>query len=412
MPAETTPRRQQTTVAESSAYVRRVKQLAKPLAPRLGQLDVELTERCNSDCIHCCINRPANDADARRRETTTGQVKEILHQAADLGCLEVRLTGGEPLLRPDFEELYIFARRLGLRVLLFTNGRLITPHLAGLFARIPPLVTIEITVYGMRAESYEAVTRAPGSFAQFWRGVNLLLEHDVPFVVKSAPLPQNKHEMEEFEAWARTIPWMDGLPGSTVFFDLRARRDSEEKNRCIRGLRWSPEDGLAAITRKPEAYRAEMSEFCSKFMSPPGDRLFTCGAGHGACVDAYGRAQLCMLLRHPDTVYDLNSGSLEEALTEFFPRILKTKAEDIDYLSRCARCFLKGLCEQCPAKAWMEHGTLDTPVAYLCAVAHAQARYLGLLEDGECAWDVGDWRERILALQSRTACHGTNANNE
>ena len=65
------------------------------------------------------------------------------------------------------------------------------------------------------------------------------------------------------------------------------------------------------------------------------------------------------------------------------------------YLERCARCFLHGLCEQCPAKSWMEHGTLDTPVEYLCQVAHAQARYLGLLEEGERAWEVPDWQQRL-----------------
>ena len=85
-----------------------------------------------------------------------------------------------------------FARRLGMKVLLFTNACLITPHLADLFARIPPLVPIEITVYGMCQESYEAVTRTPGSFAQFRRGVNLLLERNMPFIVKSALLPPNR----------------------------------------------------------------------------------------------------------------------------------------------------------------------------------------------------------------------------
>lgn len=72
---------------------------------------IELTERCNNDCIHCCINLPVNDSAAKGREMTTDQVKTILKEAADLGCLEVRFTGGEPLLRPDFEELYLFARR-------------------------------------------------------------------------------------------------------------------------------------------------------------------------------------------------------------------------------------------------------------------------------------------------------------
>jgi hypothetical protein len=64
---------------------------------------------------------------------------------------------------------------------------------------------------------------------------------------------------------------------------------------------------------------------------------------------------------------------------------------------------LKGLCAQCPAKSWSEHGTLDTPVEYECQVAHAQARYLGLIEEGEMAWDVVDWKGRIEALTERTA---------
>ncbi|MGB7631215.1 MAG: radical SAM protein, partial [Candidatus Deferrimicrobium sp.] len=151
-----------------------------------------MTERCNNNCIHCCINRPANDSAARSREMPTEQIKDILHQAADLGCLTVRFTGGEPLLRSDARDLYLHARHLGMKVLLFTNARLITSQLADLFVRVPPLAAIEISVYGMHPESYEGVTRAPGSFDQFRRGVNMLLERRVPFVVKSVLLPQLK----------------------------------------------------------------------------------------------------------------------------------------------------------------------------------------------------------------------------
>ncbi|MCK7525099.1 MAG: hypothetical protein MZV64_49580 [Ignavibacteriales bacterium] len=92
----------------------------------------------------------------------------------------------------------------------------------------------------------------------------------------------------------------------------------------------------------------------------------------------------------PATVYDLAAGSLREAVTEFLPRLRETRAADPAYLERCARCFLRGLCEQCPAKSWAEHGTLDTPVEYFCGVAHAQAVAAGLLEPGEKAWAVGD----------------------
>lgn len=49
-----------------------------------------------------------------------------------------------------------------MKVLLFTNKTLITPHLADLFARIQPLKRIEIMVYVMQHESYEAVNARPG----------------------------------------------------------------------------------------------------------------------------------------------------------------------------------------------------------------------------------------------------------
>lgn len=378
-----------------STFVKKAKPHEFPrLRSQLGQLDIELTERCNCNCIHCCINLPANDANARAREMTTAQVKDILRQAADLGCIKVRFTGGEPLLRRDFEELYLFARRLGMKVLLFTNARLITPHLADLFARIPPKVEIEITVYGMTRESYEAATRAPGAFAQFRRGVNLLLERNIPFIVKQSLLPPNEHELEQFEAWASTIPWMNKRPGYAMNFDLRNRRDDEQKNREVAELRLSPEETVAMLTREDDAkYRRGMEEFrAKKFMGVPGDKLFNCGAssGHSGCVDAYGNLQPCMGLRAPELTVDLveaiHESPLQNALSQF-PALGEMRATNPEYLRRCAKCFLKGLCEQCPAKSWTEHGTLDTPVEYLCEVAHAQARYLGWLGENEYGWE-------------------------
>jgi radical SAM protein with 4Fe4S-binding SPASM domain len=388
-----------------SDFVRRTTRLERPIGSRLGRLDIELTERCDNDCIHCCINLPAGDREARARELTTAQVEGILDQAAELGCLQVRYTGGEPLLRPDFEELYLHARRLGIKVLIFTNARRITPELADLLARVPPLVTAEVTVYGMHAESYEAVSRVPGSYSQFRRGVDLLLDRGVPFVVKGALLPANRGEVEEFEAWAATIPWMDKPPSYAMTFDLRNRRDDERKNELIRSLRLPPDEAVAMLTRRPEEYRREMTEFAGRFMGPQGDVLFACGAGHGVSVDAYGRAQPCMGVRAPELTVDLiracaaggadGGGATLAAALEAFAALRELRATNPEYLRRCARCFLKGLCEQCPAKSWAEHGRLDTPVEYLCAVAHAQARWLGWLGADEYAWEVVDWRARV-----------------
>ena len=373
--------------------------LWKIRAPRLGSMDMELTERCNLNCIHCYINQPVGDKEIRAREIPTRRVKEILREAVNLGCLTVRFTGGEPMLRPDFREIYLFARKLGLRVTLFTNGTLITQEMADLFAATPPLEKIEISIYGMSSESYRAVTGFADAYSAVMRATALLLEKRIPFVVKGARLPANEKDLPAFESWAARLPWMDGLPDYALFLDLRARRDSEEKNRDIRQLRLSPEDGMRFFHGRPEQERTETIRFCKKFLSGPTDRLFPCGAGKGVCIDAYGQAQMCLTLRHPDTVYDLQNSSLETMLLKFIPGIRKMVARNPDYLKRCARCFLRGLCEQCPAKSWMEHGTLDTPVEYLCEVAHEQARDLGLLQDNEQAWEITDWKERIESLE-------------
>jgi MoaA/NifB/PqqE/SkfB family radical SAM enzyme len=407
-----------------SDYVTRRKLSEQPLwrqaEPLLGRLDIELTERCDNDCVHCCICLPEHDEAARRREMSTAEVQAVLTQAAALGALSVRFTGGEPLIRDDFEELYLFARRLGLKVMLFTNARGVTPEIADLLARVPPLELVEVSVYGMSAQTYESATRRRGSYDEFRRGVELLLERGVRFVVKGALLPGLADEIVEFESWAASLPAMDKPPGYSMFFDLRGRRDSERRNRAICGVRLSPADGVSVLTRDRERYLKDMREFCSKFMHPPGDKLFSCGAGHGACVDAYGAVQACLPLRAPQTTVSLRGGSgggggeggsaaeppaaasaafdaarLRYALTEAFPRLRETCATNPEYLRRCAVCFLKGLCEQCPAKSWAESGTLDTPVEYLCEVAHEQARDLGLLEPGERAWQIEDWKERV-----------------
>lgn len=362
--------------------------------PLLGQLDIELTERCNNRCIHCLINLPEDDRKAESCEMDTSFVLDVLRQAAELGCLRVRFTGGEPLLRPDFPHIYLTARRLGMQVVLFTNGRLITPDLASLLSRIPPGQAVEISVYGMHPGSYDTAAGTRGAFEEFWRGVKLLLDFKVPFIVKQALLPQNRHEMEEFEEWAATLPAMDNPPGYAMNFDLRARRDDPEKNKRIVALRLSPQETVSVLARDPK-YVSEMQEFCGKFMHLPGDRLFSCGAGLATCIDAYGNAQMCLPLHHPAMVCDLKTHSLREAITEIFPRFRERKAENTEYVRRCAFCFLKGLCGQCPAKSWMEHGTLDTPVEYLCDVAHARARNLGLIGETEHAWEVTDWQERV-----------------
>lgn len=370
--------------------------LLKDKSASILKLDMELTERCNNNCIHCSINLPADDDHAKNKELPLAKVKAILTEAASLGCMMVRFTGGEPLLRNDFEEIYLFARKLGLIVLLFTNATLISPELADIFSHIPPLQPIEITLYGTQQKTYESITKNAGSFKAAIRGINLLKNKGIPFLLKGAFLSNTISEADIFEVWAKAISGIDKPPPSTIILDLRSRRDSEQKNRLIKKLRLSVSEVIKYLTRNPDKYLRETSLFCSKLNFAPSDNLFECHAGiRTLCVDAYGMVQLCLHLRYPNTVYDLKNGSLKDAMLNFMPKVMNKKAKNSDYITRCARCFLRGFCDQCPAKSWAEHGVLDKPVEYLCEIAHSQAIYLGLLKKGEKAWKIEDWKKRL-----------------
>lgn len=361
-------------------------------------IDIELTERCNNNCIHCCINLPEKDTKTRERELTTPEWKEVIDQAVALGALTVRFTGGEPLLRKDFFDLYRYSRQQGLRVLLMTNARLITPGLVELFTRIPLLENIEVSVYGLKQESCTAITHDKNAFTESRQGIDLLLENKIPFIVKGTVFPPTMDELDDFIAWAARIPWQKSQPNFPLFLDLRHRRDSEAKNRRIKELRFTPEQGLKILTRDPDQYRRDRMSFCRQSLESPGDKIFNCNVHNAICVDAYGKIQYCLGLRHPDTVMDSRHHSLKEMLTDFIPQLRQKNSGNPEYLKRCGRCFLRGLCEQCPAKSWIEHGSLDQPVDYLCQVAHEQAVYLGILKKGEKSWEVGDWRDRIDQL--------------
>jgi len=379
-------------MAQPKEYARRTAAAGSVLwthgQPRLARLEIELTERCNNSCIHCYINRPADDVAARARELSVAVLGRILAEAAELGCLTVRFTGGEPLLRPDFEEIYLIARKLGMRVALFTNAALVTPAIAGLLKRVPPGPKVEVSVYGMSEASSRKVTGIKGAFEASRRGLRLLLESAVPVVVKGTMLPPVKAEQEELAAWAGTLPGAEGRPSFSVLFDLHCRRDPKKSREILR-LRLPPGEA-ARILADNAGFKEEIPDFLASFSEAPGPGLFSCGAGlKSACLDAYGTLYPCMLLRSPEAAYDVRRGTLRAALDGPFRLLRERTTARPEYLDRCGRCFLKGLCEQCPARSWIECGDLDSPVEYFCEVTHALAREVGILDPGKKSWESG-----------------------
>lgn len=354
----------------------------------LSQVSMELTERCNNDCVHCYINLPADDEEAKKKEITFEEIRAIVDEAAKMGCLFWHLSGGEPLLREDFSNIYLYLKKKGMRVTLFTNATLINSQTASLFKKYPPQ-DIEVSIYGLSQRTYEAITRNLGSFDAFKQGINLLKENHIPFIVKTAALPQNFHEIKEMRGFAQSLTGRH--LGMVLQLNLGSKFDDAKGRTRIKKLRLPSDKMMEVLKQDERRYRKGMEEFCQRFLGAPrDDQLFICGAGVGGChIDAYNNFQLCMLLRHPDCIYSLREGSFKEAREKFIPQVRERRASNKKYQEKCKRCFLKSFCEQCPAWSWMEHGVLDEPVEYLCEIAHTEAVWLGLLKEGEKAWKVG-----------------------
>ena len=162
---------------------------------------IELTFRCNLRCAHCYVNEPSGDPRLKRQELTTAEVLRITDEVVDRGCLWMLVTGGEALLRPDFAQIYLHMKKRGLLVTVFTNGTMITPRIADLFAEWPPLV-VEITIYGSTQEVYERVTEIPDSYRRCIRGIELLLDSKVRLRLKTVPITLNSADLPRMQALA------------------------------------------------------------------------------------------------------------------------------------------------------------------------------------------------------------------
>lgn len=332
--------------------------------PLAGSL--ELTERCNLRCAHCYINLPAGDRETQKRELSFKEWARLLDEVAGEGCLWLQITGGEPLLRPDFRDLYLHAKKLGLIITLFTNGTLITPELADFLQDYPPFA-VSITVYGRTKATYEAVTRTPGSYEKCLRGIDLLLARRVPLELKTMVMTLNAHEVWDLKAWAQGL-------GVNFYFDgeINARLDG---GREPLALRLSPEEVVALDTRDGTRLQ-EWQRYWDNFGEVVNtDDIFSCSAGLDCFhLDPYGQMQVCMMSRTPS--YDLRRGSWREGWTEFIPSRRRQKPQG-DY--PCGRCALLNLCGQCPGWAGLECGDPEAPVAYLCQIAHLRAEKLGII---------------------------------
>ncbi len=340
----------------------------------LLHLSLELTARCNNSCSHCYINLPEKDRAAIKKELDFYEIQKIIDQAVDLGCLWVHLTGGEPLLRDDFKDIYMYLKKKGLLIALFTNASLITKELIDLFKQYPPR-NIEVSIYGVTQKTHKAVTRNT-LFNQTRSGIEKLISASVPITLKTTILRSNVREFDKIAAWCKdkTKQPFRFDPFLHLRTDRNRKRNKEilaqrlttaeiielEKNDSIR---------FNALKKKCAAPSQNSSQVNSTH------RLLQCGAGINSCCIGYdGTFKLCSSLCHSQCVYDLRQGDLNTAWSVFTPRLRSKTSERKSFKKNCMCCDIVSFCSCCPAHADLETGELDGQVPYYCDLAKQRFR--------------------------------------
>ncbi len=344
---------------------------------------IEVTRRCPLTCAHCYNNLPMGDQQARDQEMTFDEHRQLIDELTRAGCLWLLYTGGEIFARPDFLDIYTYAKQQGLLITLFTNGILITPDIADHLARWRPFA-IEITLYGYTKATYERLTGRPGTYERCLRGIDLLRERGLPLKLKTVAVTLNQHEIWDMKRFAQ-----DEL-GAEFKFDamMNPRIDCSQSPLHVR---LQPRDVVALDLLDPER-TASWRDFATQFsgpVNPPEHQreLYHCGGGvNGFAIDPYGNMSICVL-SHRET-YNIRQGSFQAGWSQFLGQV---RRKEITRYTKCTTCGIKAMCGMCPANGELEHGDPESPVEFLCEVAHLRSYALGLTipPHGPCAYCPG-----------------------
>ncbi len=319
---------------------------------------MELTYTCNLACRFCynpvqrknqprTIPPPAPSGEPLRFE----EIIRLLDDLREMGVLYLTLTGGEPILHPDFWAIAYAAKERSFALRVFTNGASLTERTVERLAHLAPNC-LEMSLHGATPGTAEALTQTKGSFERQIRALEWLRARDLRVFLKVVVTRLVEHELE-------TIKAIGSRFGYPVFYDpvLTPSDDGQEYP-----LELKPSD--EAIQRLYSASGLNIGN--SPFEREPGQ--YHCGVGSGTiAVDPYGNIYPCVQWKEP--VGNVRHGSLREmwehaplleqvrAVSRALPTQLMTSVRDQAY------------CFHCPGLARLQTGDPSKPYTQALRVA-------------------------------------------
>lgn len=325
----------------------------------LFSVQYAITYRCNVSCVHCY----AEGADTGvPPELTVEEVRGLFSQFAAAGCLHCTVTGGEPLVRPDFEALWTAIAEQGIRRLLFTNATLVSEQKAAFLKSLPP-DWIEVTLLGADAAVHDALTRVPGSFEAALAGIRILEKAGLRVRVKTIAMQGNRHQIGAIRQLAQSLG--DG----SFRFDgqlMGAFKGTIDMD----ALRIPP----AELAELELAYgNSAMETWCRSVDRLAGferKSLYVCGAARSsAYLSPWGDLTPCV--SSPHLAHPLRQMTVADAWSRMGDEVCN-RPMPADH--PCIGCASLAFCQNCPAVARLDSDDELGLSSYRCALAKAREK--------------------------------------
>lgn len=327
----------------------------------------ELTPRCNFQCKMCYIRLTPEQMRTLGTERTASQWISLGKEASEAGLMFLLLTGGEPLLREDFEEIYSGLCALGLSLSLNTNGSLLRESTKKMFLRDPPS-RVNITLYGANSEDYARLCGDPGGFSRTLSSLRWFRDNDILVRLNTTITPWNAKAQEAISALAAE----EGLPLHATCYTFPPARRSEHSDY----QRLLPEQAGILLARQDlaEGGQTRVDAIVRKIKTPSdsnpacmldaGEPL-SCYAGRGQFwITWNGQMTPCGMLAEPATL-PWKDGFLT-AWKE-----LKDRTAEIRLCPDCVTCIERATCTNCAAVTSSETGQFCGKPDYMCRLNHA-----------------------------------------
>lgn len=347
----------------------------------------ELTVRCNLNC-RMCLFRHADCQNSAiiAQEKSADEWIDMARQVAQAGTASLLITGGEPLLRNDFAEIWEGIYRIGFQIQLYTNATLVTPEIVALFRKYPPH-KIGISIYGASENTYQKVCANGDAYRLTLEGIRQLSTLPSILDFKTTIIKDNLDDMNKMEEWVKDNYGSQHIlvHTSMVFKPVRGgcsdaaacRLDSEDNVKLFfrRNLRRA-EQILKSKQKDASKILVTVSKNTEKADIEPNDALFGCDAGMSSYTVSWDGALLgCQLIgecyTNPfDTGFQMAWDKFPQSVLPF----------TID--SKCLGCKSASYCFSCIATRYAETGCLGGCPEYFCRMTEQLENHINNYEKG------------------------------